>query len=274
MSSNFERALKKALVHEGGNVDHPRDPGGRTSHGVIQRVYDGWRQGQGLPKQDVWLSTPQERAAIYRKQYWDAIQGDRLPAGVAYVVFDGAVNSGPAQSARWLQRALKMNNVDGSIGEATIAAIENHPDHDRLIADICEKRMAFLRALKTFPTFGKGWTRRVDEVRRTGQAWASGSVGPTLTPDIGREKARVSDARQLRALGPADGAAGAGAATTGAAQVINEAKTSLEPIAGSSGAIATILAWLTVAGAIIAIGGLAYRFWAARQNKALEEALS
>lgn len=272
--TDFNQVLKLVLVHEGGNVDHPRDPGGRTSHGVIQRVYDGWRQGQGLPKQDVWLSTPEERAAIYRKQYWDAVKGDRLPVGVAYVVFDGAVNSGPVQSAKWLQRALGMNNVDGAIGEATLAAVENHPDHDALVAAICEKRMAFLRALKTFPTFGRGWTRRVQEVKRIGQAWASGSVGPEPTHRISQGKALITDAKKPRAIGPADASAGAGAATTGAAQVINEAKTTLGPIAGSSGTLAAILAWVTVAGVVLALGGLAYRLWAARQNKQLEEALS
>jgi lysozyme family protein len=167
-----------------------------------------------------------------------------------------------------------MNNVDGAIGEATLAAVESHHDHDALIAAICERRMAFLRALKTFPTFGRGWTRRVQEVKRVGQSWASGSVGPEPTPRISQGKASISDAKKPKAVGPADAGAGGGVVATGAAQAINEAKTTLEPIAGSSGTLATILAWVTVAGVVLALGGLAYRLWAARQNKQLEEALS
>jgi len=274
MTESFEKALPLVLVHEGGNVDHPRDPGGRTSHGVIQRIYDGWRQGQGLPKQDVWLSTAEERVAIYRRQYWDAIQGDRLPAGVAYVVFDGAVNSGPSQSVKWLQRALGNVTVDGNMGEATISAARGHPDKVALIAAICDRRMAFLRALKTFPTFGKGWTRRVTEVRRTGQAMVDGFSIPAASPKMGQEKAPASQARKPMTTATADAMAGAGLPTAGVGGVINEAKDALEPLAGSSSAIAVIVAVLVVAGVVMALGGLGYRIWAARKNAELLEAMS
>jgi lysozyme family protein len=271
--SDFQQALKVVLIHEGGNVDHPRDPGGRTSHGVTQRIYDGWRRKQGLPVRDVWKSTASERAAIYKAQYWDAVRGDELPAGVNYVLFDGAVNSGPVQSIKWLQRALGVQ-ADGHLGESTMAAILTHSDHDRMIADICERRMAFLKALRTFSTFGRGWTRRVSEARQIGQAWASGSVGPVPTREIGREKSPITDAKKPRTVGPADGAVGAGVATSGAAQAINEAKASLEPLAGSSSMVAILIAVITIAGVVMALGGLVYRLWTKRQNAALEDALS
>lgn len=88
--------------------------------------------------------TAPERDAIYRRQYWDAIKGDKLPAGVDYVVFDGAVNSGPKQSIKWLQRALGSayrGQIDGVIGLATFAALEATEDHDALIDRICDRRM-------------------------------------------------------------------------------------------------------------------------------------
>jgi len=43
-SSAFETALPFVLRWEGGFVDHPADPGGRTNRGVTQRTYDAWRQ--------------------------------------------------------------------------------------------------------------------------------------------------------------------------------------------------------------------------------------
>lgn len=271
--SDFEKALSLVLVHEGGNVDHPKDPGGRTSHGVIQRVYDGWRKKQGLPTQDVWKSTPAERAAIYKAQYWDAARCDELPAGVGYVVFDGAVNSGPSQSVKWLQRALDVT-ADGNIGAVTIAAANAHRDHDELIAAICAKRLAFLMALRTWPTFGKGWRRRVDEVRRNGQRMANGELATLATShETGREKATASDARKPRSIAAADAATGAGVPIGVASAALNDARAAIEPLAGSSSTISAIIVALVVAGVVLTIGGLVYRFWAARKNKELSEAL-
>lgn len=174
VANNYEPSLKRTLVYEGGNVDHPDDPGGATRQGVTQAVYDGYRDNLKLPRRHVFQMTDQERNAIYRNQYWNAIKGDRLPLGVDFVVFDGAVNSGPKQSVLWLQRALGTVKVDGLLGEATIAATCAYPNHDELVARICDQRLRFLQALRTWKTFGKGWRRRVMDVCRAGQEWATG----------------------------------------------------------------------------------------------------
>ncbi len=42
MRSNFDRALPLVLKHEGGYVDHPRDPGGATNLGVTIGTLSGW----------------------------------------------------------------------------------------------------------------------------------------------------------------------------------------------------------------------------------------
>ncbi len=48
MAQSRERAsLDKLLVHEGGYVNHPKDPGGPTNKGVTQRVYEAYRKGKG-----------------------------------------------------------------------------------------------------------------------------------------------------------------------------------------------------------------------------------
>lgn len=159
----FDRWLPHILKHEGGWVNHPKDPGGATNKGIIQRTYDSWRDRQGQPRQSVRNITDAEVAAIYRRDYWDAIKGDDLPAGVDYCVFDFAVNSGIDRAARYLQRAVGASE-DGSIGPATVAKVKS-ADSAKVIDVICDQRMAFLRGLKTFATFGKGWTARVDDVR-------------------------------------------------------------------------------------------------------------
>ena len=119
-AERYNEALKRVLVHEGGYVNDPRDPGGATMKGVTQRTYDGYRKRLGLPSRPVSQITSAEVGEIYRRQYWAAVRGDELPAGIDYVLFDGAVNSGPVQSIKWLQRALGVS-VDGVLGEATVA---------------------------------------------------------------------------------------------------------------------------------------------------------
>ena len=273
-AQNFAAALKRVLVFEGGKVDHPRDPGGRTNQGVIQRVYDGYRARKGWPKRDVYLMEAAERDEIYRAQYWDAVRGDDLPAGVDYVVFDGAVNSGPAQSVKWLQRALGGVKIDGELGEATLAAVTAHPDHDALIAAICARRLAFLKALRTWSTFGKGWSARVSGVRQIGQAWASGSVGPApVHVEGGNAKATLDQARPLPVMAGGDAAIGGGVATGGLGGALQQAQDALAPLAGNSTILGNIVAALVVTGALITIGGLGYRFLAQRRAAALTEAL-
>ena len=144
-----------------------------------------------------------DRDAIYRKKYWTGSRCDDLPAGVDYCVFDGSVNSGVAQSAKWLQRALGVT-VDGHIGDHTLLAAKD-ADHAALVRSICDQRMKFLRSLRTFPTFGKGWTRRVNDVRAT----ALGMVGEEVaTPEqvmAGAKAAKAEPGPARRQSGCGDG---------------------------------------------------------------------
>ena len=166
MNSNFAVALKHVLVHEGGYTNHPRDPGGATNKGIIQRVYDAYRRRRGMTPRSVAFIIDREVADIYRTMYWDKIDGDALPKGIDYCVFDAAVNSGPARGARWLQEAINecagrtRVKVDQVIGPATIDAADDYPPHE-LINTMCDIRVGFLRRLSTFDVFGRGWLNRV-----------------------------------------------------------------------------------------------------------------
>lgn len=160
MRGNFESCLALTLSHEGGWADHPTDPGGATMKGITLATYRQYRPGAS--KADLRAISDAEVARIYRQGYWDKVRGDDLPAGLDLVAFDAAVNSGPARGAQWLQKALGVT-PDGKIGPKTIAAAAGQGA--RAINAACDYRMAFLRSLKTWPTFGKGWTARVDDVR-------------------------------------------------------------------------------------------------------------
>lgn len=241
--------------------------------GVIQRVYDAYRELKGLTKQSVRFISDSELFEIYKKQYWDAVKGDQLPQGVDYVMMDGAVNSGPVQSIKWLQRALGVK-ADGQIGQATLQALENIFDYDKLIADILERRKAFLKALKTFGTFGKGWMSRVGQVLKIGQAWAVGSVGPDpVFFDNMNRKATLADAKALKGKGTADATTGGGTVGLTFTAAIDQARDTLTPLAGDSVLITNILAALAVTSIFAVAGGLAYRFIIKRKNAQIADAL-
>lgn len=271
MSDLFKEALARVLVHEGGKSNHPDDPGGRTNKGITQRVYNGWRSRNSLPVRDVYLIDDREVEAIYRFQYWEPVKGDALPIGLGYVVFDGAVNSGPSRSVRWLQRALANPDVkiDGALGAVTLSKTKENTDHDRLIAAICERRMAFLKALKTWKTFGKGWTSRVSDVKTAGQAWAMGSV-PAAAEYIegANRKALEDDVKSPPPSAPASVGMSAGGGTAVTSQLIEW----LQPLSGMK-TIGTIIVWLTVAGVVV--GGLAFLYgrWAAAKKAKIDDAL-
>jgi lysozyme family protein len=156
MKENFGVAFNSMLRHEGGFVNHPKDPGGMTNLGVTKRVWDEWTGGNA----DV--------APLYKKRYWDAVKGNDLPSGLDVCVFDCAVNSGVSRAVRILQRILGVKD-DGIIGPVTIAATTAIPVDD-LIERYTKERQDFLQSLPTFSTFGKGWTTRVAEVENQSKA--------------------------------------------------------------------------------------------------------
>lgn len=170
MIGNFILCLTHVLDSEKGYVDNPHDKGGPTNCGITQHQYDVWRVAHGQPTRSVQFIDPNEVEAIYAAWYWTPIQGDQLPAGVDYCVFDGAVNSGPHTAVEWLQQALGVM-VDGQVGPGTLAATKV-ADAKQLISDICERRLDFDRSLKTWPYFSRGWSARIAEVEGAAQGMA------------------------------------------------------------------------------------------------------
>lgn len=159
--SRFSECLPLILQHEGGYVDHPKDPGGATNLGVTLRTLQEWR-GRHVTKAEVRALTAKDVAPIYEARYWRAASCDKLPPGVDYMAFDLAVNSGPGRAARYLQEAVGVN-ADGAIGPMTLEAVSD-ADPVHVVRAISARRERFYRSLDTFPTFGKGWLRRLKEV--------------------------------------------------------------------------------------------------------------
>jgi lysozyme family protein len=165
MNQNFDKALVAVLVHEGGYVNNPKDPGGMTNLGCTKAV---WEEHCGHPVDEKAMRalTPADVGPLYKRKYWDKVKGDELPSGVDYVVFDAAINSGAGRAAKWLQACVGVE-PDGGIGPKTLAAVQAF-DAKQLIKDYSKRRLSFLSDLSTWETFGRGWAKRVAEVEGAG----------------------------------------------------------------------------------------------------------
>lgn len=146
----FEEAFDLVIGHEGGYVNHPDDPGGETKYGISKRSY---------PKEDIANLTLERARAIYREDFWEACGCDRLPHPVDFQVFDAAVNSGCRRASEWLQQAVSAKQ-DGKIGPETLAAVRGMNPY-AVSAAFLGRRLAFMTRLSTWPSFGRGWARRI-----------------------------------------------------------------------------------------------------------------
>lgn len=158
MNNNFDECFVHTLKHEGGFVNDPRDPGGATNLGVTIGTLSQWF-GRKATVAEVRNLTPTTVRPIYKANYWDMICGDALPRGLDFTVYDFAVNSGVKRAAMALQRAVGVAD-DGKIGRITLEAVALK-ETTFLITAVNADRLAFLRRLSTWPTFGKGWGSRV-----------------------------------------------------------------------------------------------------------------
>ena len=165
MQKNYDKCLETILHHEGGYVNHPKDPGGETNLGVTKRVYEEW--GGTKDMKDL---TVEDVAPIYKKNYWDRVRGDDLPNGLDLCIFDFAVNAGPGRAAKMIQKMIGVT-VDGGIGPNTLRALGLYEEEVGGVAEVIleyqKQRQAYYESLSTFDTFGRGWPSRVDETTVT-----------------------------------------------------------------------------------------------------------
>jgi lysozyme family protein len=251
MRTDYDESLRRLLVHEGGYTNDAADPGGPTSFGITIYDYRKYVKPDATAA-DVRALKLEEAKSIYRGKYWDAQRCDELPAGVDYAVFDYGVNSGIGRSKKVLQRVAGVA-ADGALGDDTMAAVAAH-DAKQMIAAICDERLRFLQSLRTWPVFGKGWGRRVAEVKTVALAMAASAPMPDIAAQAAQGRALVP-VRKSAQQGSAAAAVAAGAA---AAQQAHQSEF-------STGTVAAIV----VAAIIAAVA--TYAFWHWRQKQQQEK---
>lgn len=96
---NSQQAIARVIQREGGYVNDPADIGGETKFGISKNAY---------PNLDIANITEAQAAEIYKRDYWDAINADQLPANIREAAFDAAVNQG----VDWTRQALAQAGND------------------------------------------------------------------------------------------------------------------------------------------------------------------
>jgi lysozyme family protein len=162
MNSNFQKCLDLVLQSEGGWVDGNKigDPGGETNLGVTKKVWQEWVGHDVKTMKDL---TPDDVAPMYKAKYWMACYAPQLKTGVDYCLFDAAVNMGPGRAVKLLQESIGCV-PDGVIGPRTMQLIDQKNAQD-VVQAYSNRKTSFYESLPTFATFGKGWLKRVEDVK-------------------------------------------------------------------------------------------------------------
>jgi lysozyme family protein len=147
---DFEKAFTLIVHLEGGLVDNPLDPGGKTRYGISQ---------QAFPTLDIENLTLDDAKAIYRREFWERCRCSTLPDPVSLFVFDAAVHMGPKPAAILLQQILGVAQ-DGIIGPQTLNAASRFDTMALGARFLAERALALMRQ-PTFTHFGKGWSNRL-----------------------------------------------------------------------------------------------------------------
>lgn len=256
MRANWKKISDLIVAHEAGYTDDPRDDGnwtgGRRGKGELKGTKYGIAANT-YGHLDIKNLTRAQAVAIYKKDYWDVANLDRVPDGLDYCVADFNINSGVNRSVRELQKVLGVKQ-DGVMGTGTVQAIENYPRAlTELIDRYMDARWKYMTGLRTFSTHKNGWKTRIADVRRAAKAMCAGkkvTMGEVTNPSR-NDKARDEDKKAFSAISE-DGASISSATTVastsgaGLADALSGATDALTPVSYYSEMISYVLVGIAI----------------------------
>lgn len=194
MRDNFDRCIAVTLPFEGGLSMDKRDPGNWTGGKVGKGELKGTNHGiaaASYPNLDIKNLTVAQAGTIYKRSYWDALNGDTLAIGVDLATFDAGVNSGVSRARKWLYASAGGTDVE-------------------TVKRLCGKRLGFMQSLKIWQTFKNGWSRRVASIEAKGVAWAVAASGKPAVKEVLAEEQKAATKQAGK---NAKGAGGVGSGT-------------------------------------------------------------
>ena len=186
--AEFEKSIGTILLHEGGLVNNPNDPGGTTNFGISLRWALGQMKTAGVQEFDVdgdgdvdaddIIKMPATKAVeLYRKYFWLSSY-ELLPQDLATKVFDMSVNMGATRAHIIVANALtalteEIDDFEGINIDQVCARIEVYDEAAALSCirmgqwgwyDLLINRNAALLKngvkVPDFSVFRKGWRKR------------------------------------------------------------------------------------------------------------------
>jgi lysozyme family protein len=150
-------AIQKTLVHEGGFVDNPADPGGATKYGITQK---------DMPAQNIRDLTTDQAIAYYKEHYVKELYAQIVDQALGEKVFDMGVLFGVGTAVKLLQITL-VNKVslvtDGEFGPGTLSAVNQHanllPAYRAVLINHC---MSVVNSKPETSVFVRGWVARIN----------------------------------------------------------------------------------------------------------------
>lgn len=232
-NGNFAPCNLETRKWEGGDVNHPKDPGGLTSRGVTQARGAAYRRAQGLAPKLVTAWSDAEVTRFYTDEFWGPMGCEALPFGVDLATYDAGVNSGPARGLKW-------------------AAAARVDDVTAWIKGLCARRLGFVQGLKTWATFGRGWSRRIVGIEATAVAmFLASKFDPGVVSDALADESVTAANKSIKQAGTA-----AGGTVSGTGAIVLDS-------AGNS----SINWWVVVIGGLALAAFVAFLMRHARLNR-------
>lgn len=261
-TENSPRCIANTLVYEGAFGRTRADRGDWTSGKIGVGRLAGTAYGiaamtlkeRGLSEDtDLSKMTKDQAIALYRAKEWKEVAGDQMPKGIDQIVYDGTVNSGKGRGVPWVGRAVGCKFPTNALAIASTASALSHEKRRAAVKAACAARMAFLRGLAIFSTFGKGWTTRVAGMEAIGvkMVLEDSLIAPA---DIKRELEGEAKVANKQGTNSAAGSATTGTVSGGAATQAPD-PTTLDWSHIIGGSIVTVL----VIGVVIVLGVMAYQ---------------
>lgn len=172
--SKFDFAVQYTLELEGVFSNHKADPGGKTKFGITEKLWNAYWADEFVdtPCPAIETITKAHAIAVYKDVFWDHLRLDRVSdVYVATEVFDSAVNVGPGDAVKFLQRAINYCRLpdwerikeDGALGPITRGKVKELIDlHYRENLLIAMNGFQFIHYVEQDnPYMSRGWTERL-----------------------------------------------------------------------------------------------------------------
>jgi len=153
---DFNQAVQKTLIHEGGYVNNPADKGGPTKYGITQA---------DMPNLNIATINQAQAESYYLEHYWKPLYSQITDQLLCEKIFDMGVLFGVGTAVKMLQisMAKEINLVsDGTFGPNTLAATNMYGDLNAYKQTLLAHIISVVTANPGDSVFIKGWTSRVN----------------------------------------------------------------------------------------------------------------